>query len=78
MAEEFHCGVITDDNSAYDLAAKRLGPARVHDTVDVLRALVRSGSLQPAEAKMHADAIVNNGRHLRRAHPRTVLDDYFT
>jgi hypothetical protein len=77
MAEHFNCGVITDDNAAYDLAEKRLGYARVHDTVDVLRALVRSGSLRPSEAKMHADAIVNNGRHLRRIHPRTVFDDYF-
>jgi hypothetical protein len=78
MAEHFQCGVITDDNAAYDLAEKRLGSARAHDTVDVLRSLVRSGSITPGEAKMHADAIVNNGRHLRRIHPRTVFDDYFT
>ncbi|PZS16023.1 MAG: hypothetical protein DLM57_11520 [Pseudonocardiales bacterium] len=77
MAEHFHCGVITDDNAAYDLAEKRLGSARVYDTVDVLTTLVRSGSLPAAEAKMHADAIVNNGRHLRRVHPRTIFEDYF-
>jgi len=78
MAEHFQCGVITDDNAAYDLAEKRLGSARVHDTVEVLRALVRSRSLLSSEAKMHADAIVNNGRHLRRTHPSTIFESYFT
>ncbi|WP_146220994.1 hypothetical protein [Mycolicibacterium moriokaense] len=78
MAEQFQCGVITDDGAAYDLVEKRLGSARVHDTVDVLRALVRSRSLLPSDAKMYADAIVNNGRHLRRTHPRTVDVSYFT
>jgi len=77
LADELGRGVITDDNSAYDFIAKRLGSARVKDTVDVLRALVASGEIDAAEAKQIADAIRNNGRHLRRVHPSTLMEDYF-
>lgn len=77
LADLEHCGVITDDNSAYDLITKRLGPERVHDTVEVLRACVRAGRIDAFEAKQIADDIRNIGRHLRRVHPMTLLGDYF-
>lgn len=77
LADLAHCGVITDDNAAYDLVERRLGPERVHDTIDVLRASVRAGRIDASEAKQLADGIRNVGRHLRRVHPMTLLSDYF-
>jgi len=78
LAEELSGGVIIDDNSAYDLINKRLGSARVHDTIHVLRALVHAGVNDASEAKRLVDAIRNNGRHLWRVHPRTITEDYFS
>lgn len=77
LADLEHCGVITDDNAAYDLVERRLGPERVHDSIDVLRASVRAGRIDASEARLLADAIRNTGRHLRRIHPMTLLSDYF-
>lgn len=77
LADLEHCGVITDDNAAYDLVERRLGPQRVCDTIDVLRAPVRAGRIDAADAKLLAEAIRNLGRHLRRIHPTTLLSDYF-
>lgn len=77
LADLEHCGVVTDDNAAYDLIEKRLGSERAHDTVDVLRACVRAGRIEASEAKLLADSIRNTGRHLRRSHPMTLLSDYF-
>jgi hypothetical protein len=78
VAEQLGGGVVTDDNSAYDLIDKRLGSARVRDTIDVLRDLVRTGELDASDAKLLADAIRNNGRHLRRVHPITLTSSYFS
>ena len=77
LADTLGSGVITDDNSAFDFVEKRLGSARAHDTVEVLRALVRAGAIDTGEAKLVADAIRNNDRHLRRNHPPTLTVDYF-
>ncbi|WP_310963887.1 hypothetical protein [Nocardioides terrisoli] len=77
LAEANGWGVITDDNAAYDLASKRLGSARTHDTIDILHALVAHGDLEAIEAKQLTDAIRNNGRYLRRVHPTTLIPDYF-
>lgn len=77
LADLEHCGVITDDNAAYDLVERRFGPQRIHDTIDVLRDLVRAGRIDPSEAKLLADSIRNTGRHLRRTHPMTLLAEYF-
>lgn len=77
LAEVNGWGLITDDNAAYDLASKRLGAARVKDTVGVLQALVASGDLEAFQAKQLADAIRNNGRYLRRVHPPTLVEDDF-
>lgn len=77
LADELGYGVITDDNSAHDLIGKRLGSARVLDTVEVLRMLVRRGDIDAHEATLIANAIRNNGRHLLRAHPPTLTEKYF-
>ena len=77
MADRRHCGVITDDNSAHAMFERRLGPERVHDSVDVLRWCVAAGLLTPGEAKAEADAIRNVGRHLRRVHPSTFRNSDF-
>ncbi|MFC9687261.1 hypothetical protein ACFTSF_01875 [Kribbella sp. NPDC056951] len=77
LADVEHCGVITDDNAAYDLVSRRLGPERAQDTIDVLRASVRAGRIDASEAKQVADGIRNTGRHLRRIHPMTLLSSYF-
>lgn len=77
LADREHCGVITDDNAAYDLVARRLGPERARDTVDVLRASVLAGRITASEARLLADAIRNLDRHLRRVHPKTLPSDYF-
>jgi hypothetical protein len=77
LADLEHAGVVTDDNDAYDLVERRLGPERAHDTIDVLRAAVRVGRIDTSEAKQLADGVRNLGRHLRRVHPPTLLSDYF-
>ncbi|TCC20726.1 hypothetical protein [Kribbella speibonae] len=77
LADVEHCGVITDDNDAYDLISRRLGPERAQDTIDVLRASVRAGRIDASEAKQIADGIRNAGRHLRRVHRMTLLSNYF-
>lgn len=63
---------VTDDNDAYDVAVGHLGPARVFDTVDLLREAVARGELGSSEAQHVADAIRNSGRHLRYVHPATL------
>lgn len=77
-ADKLNGEFITDDNAAYDLAVKRLGPARVLDTVDLLRECVRHGEMTASETQHVADAIRNSGRSLRRVHPLTLTADYFT
>lgn len=77
LADRRNCGVVTDDNAAHFMIERQLGPERVHDTVDVLRWCVRHHLIDAWEAKVAADAIRNNGRHLRRVHPSTVTAEYF-
>src|ERR1039457_1204121 len=60
---------LTDDNSAYQFAAKRLGPDRVVDTVDVLRQAQSQKLITAGEAVGIAVAIRTAGRFLRRVHP---------
>jgi hypothetical protein len=68
---------VTDDNAAYDFAVHRLGPGRVHDTVDLLREAVSCGDLDDGEALNIVNMIRNSGRSLRRIHPSTMLRQYF-
>lgn len=77
LADRHNCGVVTDDNAAHFMIESRLGPERVHDTVDVLRWCVKNAQINAWEAKAAVDAIRNNGRHIRRIHPNTVTADYF-
>jgi hypothetical protein len=69
----------TDDNAAYDFAAKprRLGAARVIDTVDILRQAVAEGHLSAADAVNIAVGIRRAGRFLRHIHPMTLTEGYF-
>jgi hypothetical protein len=76
-ADKLNGQFITDDNAAYDLAVKRLGQARVFDTVDLLRECVAHGELNASEAQHIADAIRNAGRFLRRVHPSTLTAEDF-
>jgi hypothetical protein len=77
FAEKLGGHFVTDDNGAYDFAARRLGLGRVHDTVDVLREAVASGDMDAGEALNIANAIRNSDRDLRRVHPSTLLPHYF-
>ena len=77
FAEKLGGHFVTDDNGAYDFAARRLGASRVHDTVDLLREAVTHGDLEAAEALRIAVAIRDNDRYLRRVHPKILLRTYF-
>lgn len=77
LADKLNGEFVTDDNAAYDLAVKRLGPARVLDTVDLLRECVKHREMTASEAQHVADAIRNSGRSLRRVHPFTLTAEYF-
>jgi hypothetical protein len=77
VADKLNGEFVTDDNAAHDLAVKRLGPARVLDTVDLLRECVRHSEMTDSDAQHVADAIRNSGRSLRRAHPLTFPANYF-
>jgi hypothetical protein len=68
---------VTDDNGAYDFAARRLGAGRVHDTVDLLSEAVAYGDLDGSEALHVVNVIRDNDRHLRRVHPRSLVRSYF-
>jgi hypothetical protein len=68
---------VTDDNGAYDFAARRLGAGRVHDTVDLLREAVACGEISSGEALHIVTVIRSSGRYLRRVHPKTLNRDYF-
>jgi hypothetical protein len=69
---------VTDDNGAYDFAARRLGPGRVHDTVDLLREAVGFGEMVHEEVRDIANEVRISGRHLRRVHPDPFPRGYFT
>jgi hypothetical protein len=68
---------VTDDNGAYDFAARRLGASRVHDSVDLLREAVTHGDLDGADALRIVRAVRDNDRYLRRVHPKTLTRAYF-
>jgi len=68
---------VTDDNGAHDFALNRLGPGRVHDTVDLLREAVAYGDLDDGEALNIVNMIRNSGRSIRRVHPSSLLRSYF-
>jgi len=77
LADKDHGGIITDDNAAYDFVERRLGTNRVIDTIEVLRASVANGDIEPSQAQQIADAVRNSGRSLRREHPTTLTAEYF-
>jgi hypothetical protein len=77
FAEQLGGMFATDDNVAYAFAERRLGIGRVLDTVDVLRAGVRDGHIDAANAVRAVRAIRSSGRHLRRVHPSIVTESYF-
>jgi len=70
---------VTDDNGAYDFAQRRpgLGPARVRDTVYVLRDAVANGYITRGDAAACAATIRAAGRHLLRTHPATLTASDF-
>lgn len=69
---------ITDDALAYDFAQRRLGDARVFDTVELLHRGVHHGVMSAADALLIANHILNCGRHLRAGHPETLTVEYFS
>ena len=77
FAQKLQGQFITDDNAGHDFAVNRLGPGRVHDTVDLLREAVAGGDIDDGEALNIVNAIRNSGRSLRRIHPSTLLRQYF-
>lgn len=68
---------VTDDNAAYDFAARRLGGGRVIDTVHILREAVAAALLSPEDASAACALITENDRHLRRGHPPYPAPTYF-
>ena len=79
LAEE-HDGIFaTDDDTAYEYAAQRwqLGPARVIDTVDILRKAVSVSSITKQDAASIAVSIVDADRWLRPVHDDEICPDYF-
>lgn len=68
---------VTDDNGAYDFAARRLGPGRVHDTVDLIREAVAYGDMDDGEAVSIVSAIRGSGRSIRRVYPKTITRTFF-
>lgn len=77
LAEAWGCLFITDDFSAYDFAAGRLGSERVWDTVQVLNMAMANGDINAATAVEITEAIRDAGRSLRRCHPDPMTESDF-
>jgi hypothetical protein len=77
FAEKHGGSFATDDGSAFDFAARRLGAERVIDSVDILRRAVRAGEVTQGDALTIATSIRAAGGHLRRVHPATLTAEYF-
>lgn len=67
----------TDDNEAYEFAARRLGSENVMDTVDILREAVAMYELTANDADQIDKSIEASGRHLRREHDRQRGPNYY-
>ena len=77
FAERLGGRFMTDDNAAYDFAKKRLGSARVFDTVRMLQEAAADGELSAREAVNIVEGIRSAGRHLRRTHPSPMHVGHF-
>ncbi len=75
FAEKLWGQFATDDNGAYEFAARRpsLGPGRVIDSIQILQTAVANGDISATEARDIANAIEKVGRSLRPVH-RGVRD----
>lgn len=78
VAEQVGARFATDDGPAFDFAARRLGSARVVDTVQLLRHGVGNGALTSAEACDHAQRMRAMDRILRPGHPAPLRPSDFT
>lgn len=67
----------TDDNEAYEFAARRLGSENVMDTVDILREAVAMYELTANDADQVDKSIEASGRRLRREHDRQRGPSYY-
>jgi predicted nucleic acid-binding protein len=74
LAEKHGGSFATDDNAAYDFAARRLGPNRVTDSVGILRAAVAIDAITAADAVAVVREIRTAGRFLRRVHPAAFTE----
>ena len=79
FAEKYHGQFATDDAGAYDFAYRHLprGPARVIDTIDILRLAVVSGKMTASEAKQTSDDMEAVGRIFRPEHRPSRDVSYF-
>ena len=79
FAEQTGGDFATDDNGAYEFAKRRptLGPARVVDTIDILRSAVAFGETSPVRANEIADLVESVGRFLRPVHRHSRGPEYF-
>lgn len=77
VAEKLGAAMVTDDAAAHEFAVRRLGPKRVLDTVDLLRAAVERGFRTAQEASEIAARISDADRHLRYVHPAYPERSYF-
>jgi hypothetical protein len=77
FAERLGGAVVTDDKVAFDFARRRLGRARVYDTIDVLRDGVQRNLVSPNDAAEIAARISDSGRYLRSGRPPHPGATYF-
>ena len=79
LAEKHEGRLATDDNAAYQFATRRpsLGPMRVIDTVEILRAAVAQDIITAQDAVGIADDIAAADRWLRPVHDGKISTAYF-
>lgn len=77
VAEKLGAAMVTDDAAAHEFALRRLGPERVFDTIDLLRAAVGRGLRNAQEASEIAARVSDAERHLRYVHPEYPEPSYF-
>jgi len=77
FADRYGATFATDDNAAYDFAQRRLGAARVIDSIYILQDAVAMGNITAADAASVAESIQRAGRHFRQVHPAILRPSHF-
>lgn len=72
LAQQNRYHFVTDDNDAHQIASLRLGPERVHDSIDLLRLAVANGDLTKSQAVDVHVRIRSQDRHFRRPYERIL------